>query len=224
MHLRQVRSYVRRQARFTPGQKQALSDHWPRYGLELNAQVLDFKQIFGREAPILLEIGFGMGDSLLTMARLNPDKDFIGVEVHRPGIASLMRSMYEQQLSNLRIFRIDANEVLQQAIPDNSLAGVQLFFPDPWPKTRHHKRRIVQAEFVELIRRKLINGGIFHLATDWQDYAKHMLNVLEAAPGFINKAGAGLYSQRPIERPLTKFEQRGQRLGHGVWDLIFEKN
>ncbi len=223
MHLRQVRSYVRRQARFSQGQKQALLELWPHYGVELSEQALDFHKLFGRKAPVIVEIGFGMGGSLLTMAKAAPDKDFIGIEVHKPGIACLMRASNEQQLTNLRIFKIDANDVLQQAIPDNSLAGVQLFFPDPWPKKRHHKRRIVQAEFVQLVWRKLQVGGFFHLATDWQDYAEHMLTVLEASQGFVNQAKAGQFSERPATRPLTKFEQRGQRLGHGVWDLVYLK-
>ncbi|MDF2867965.1 MAG: trmB [Gammaproteobacteria bacterium] len=221
---RQVRSYVRRQARFTPGQKQALLELWPTYGLELTEQPLDYVEVFKRQAPIVLEIGFGMGTSLLEMAKAAPEKDFIGIEIHNPGVASLMRNLQEQNIANVRIFKVDAHDVLDRCIPDDSLTQVLLFFPDPWPKKKHHKRRIVQAEFVELIHRKLKTGGIFHLATDWQDYAKQMLLVMSEANGFINRAGMNNYAERPAHRPLTKFEARGQKLGHGVWDLIFAKN
>lgn len=221
---RQVRSYVRRQARFTPGQKQALLELWPTYGLELTEQPLDYVEAFKRQAPIVLEIGFGMGTSLLEMAKAAPEKDFIGIEIHNPGVASLMRNLQEQNIANVRIFKVDAHDVLDRCIPDDSLTQVLLFFPDPWPKKKHHKRRIVQAEFVELIHRKLKTGGIFHLATDWQDYAKQMLLVMSEANGFINRAGMNNYAERPAHRPLTKFEARGQKLGHGVWDLIFAKN
>ena len=224
VYLRQVRSYVRRQARFTPGQKQALTELWPQYGLELTEQPLDYEKVFKRQAPLTLEIGFGMGTSLLEMAKAAPQKDFIGIEIHNPGVASLMRNLQEQSIANVRIFKVDAHDVLNSCILDDSLSEVLLFFPDPWPKKRHHKRRIVQAAFVELIYRKLKTGGIFHLATDWQAYAEHMLEVMSEAQGFVNSAGVGLYAERPTHRPLTKFEARGQKLGHGVWDLIFAKN
>jgi tRNA (guanine-N7-)-methyltransferase len=161
-----------------------------------------------------------MGDALAAMAKAQPERDYLGIEVHRPGIGSLLLKLEKGAIGNVRIVCADAVEVLQQHLPDESLAAVHLFFPDPWPKQRHHKRRIVQTEFVELVRRKLKAGGIFHMATDWEDYAKHMLAVTEAAPGYRNAAGTGKFSPRPHERPLTKFEQRGQRLGHGVWDLL----
>jgi len=224
VHLRQVRSFVRRQARFTLGQKRALSELWPIYGLELNEEPLDYTKIFGRKAPLVLEIGFGMGNSLLTLAKTNPDRDYIGIEVHSPGVACLMRNLAEQELSNVRIFKTDAHDVLEKSIADASLSEVLLFFPDPWPKKRHQKRRIVQSKFIELVRQKLIAGGVFHLATDWQDYAEQMLNLLEASVGFTNSSGKGNFAARPESRPLTKFEARGQKLGHGVWDLLFVKD
>lgn len=223
VYSRQVRSYVRRQARFTPGQKQALTALWPQYGLELTERPLDYAKIFKRQVPLTLEIGFGMGTSLLAMAKAAPQKDFIGIEIHNPGVASLMRNLQEHNIANVRIFKVDAHDVLNNCIVDDSLNEVLLFFPDPWPKKRHHKRRIVQPAFVELIYKKLKIGGIFHLATDWQDYAEQMLAVMSEAKGFINNAGIGLYAERPAHRPLTKFEARGQKLGHGVWDLIFIK-
>lgn len=223
-HLRQVRSYVRRQARFSQGQKFALENYWPHYGLEFTPQLINYAQVFGRQATTVLEIGFGMGNSLLEMAKAMPDKNFIGIEVHRPGIATLLRNIEEQNLGNIRIYKVDANDVLEHCIPDKSLDEVLLYFPDPWPKKRHQKRRIVQPKFIELVRRKLRMGGIFHMATDWQHYAEHMLSLMSQAPGFINQAGVGNYAKRPTYRPLTKFEARGQKLGHGVWDLIFTKN
>jgi tRNA (guanine-N7-)-methyltransferase len=183
---------------------------------------LNFQQAFGRAAPVILEIGFGMGQSLVAMAEAAPQQDFIGIEVHRPGVGRLLHSMVERHIGNIRIYCDDAVEVLQQCIPDNSLAGVQIFFPDPWHKKKHHKRRLIQPDFVQLLRGKLGVGGVLHVATDWQEYAEHILAVMEAAPGFKNQMGNG-YAPRPDSRPTTKFEQRGERLGHGVWDLLFEK-
>lgn len=223
VYLRQVRSYVRREARFTKGQKLALENLWPKYGLELKQESLNYADIFGRSAPVILEIGFGMGAALLEMAKASPEKDFIGIEVHRPGVATLLREIEEQGITNIRVFDIDANDVLEQCIANESLDEVLLYFPDPWPKKRHQKRRIVQPKFIELVRSKLKPDGIFHMATDWQDYAEHMLGVMSQAPGFVNKAGAGNFIERPASRPLTKFEARGQKLGHGVWDLMFVK-
>lgn len=220
--LRRVRSFVLRMGRMTTGQQRALDEHWPDKGLAIEQGLLDFERVFGREAPVVLEIGFGMGWSLVQMAREAPDKDFIGIEVHRPGVGKLLHDMAEQRVDNIRVYCDDAVEVLERCIPDASLATVQIFFPDPWHKKRHHKRRLIQPEFVQRLRQKLAIGGVLHAATDWQDYAEHILAVMNAAPGFRNQAGAD-YAPRPAHRPTTKFEQRGERLGHGVWDLLFER-
>ena len=219
--LRRIRSFVRREGRLTPGQQEALDRLWPQFGLELNGGMIDGDQIFGRTAARVMEIGYGMGASLVEIAANHPEKDFIGIEVHRPGVGRLLRAIEELGLTNLRSYCADAVEVLEQCIPDGSLDEVYLFFPDPWHKKRHHKRRIVQPAFVELIAAKLKPGGHFHMATDWENYAEQMLEVMEASERFENSAGAGHYTPRPDYRPLTKFEQRGHRLGHGVWDLIY---
>ncbi len=220
--LRHIRSFVRREGRITAGQRRALQDLWPRYGLEADS-VLDMATIFGRRALCTLEIGFGNGDALATMAEQQPECDFIGIEVHRPGIGRLLQQLETCKLDNVRVMREDAVQVLKSCIPDNSLDRVLLFFPDPWHKKRHHKRRIVQAGFIELLARKIRRGGCLHMATDWEDYAVHMLEVMEQSPAFHNCAGTGNFSPRPDYRPVTKFEQRGQRLGHGVWDLVFQR-
>ena len=220
---RTIRSYVLRQGRLTQAQQQALEKLWPTYGIDFSAQILDFDACFARRAPVILEIGFGNGDSLQQQALASPDNNYLGIEVHRPGVGRLLRLAGETGISNLRVINHDAVEVLQQQIPDNGLDAVQLFFPDPWHKKRHHKRRIVNADFIRLVHQKLKPGGLFHLATDWQDYAEHMLAMLEQADGFSNTAGKGNYAQDPA-RPPTKFEHRGQRLGHGVWDLIYRKD
>jgi len=181
---RTIRSYVLRQGRLTPGQKLALEQLWPVYGIDYANAPLDLPAIFGRSAPVTLEIGFGDGDSLLQQAIQHPERDFLGIEVHRPGVGRLLSRCHEAGLSNLRVFNHDAVEVLKHQIPDQCLDCVQLFFPDPWHKKRHHKRRIVQPGFAALIRRKLRPGGVFHLATDWQNYAEHMLEIMESSPGF----------------------------------------
>ncbi|MBA3980734.1 MAG: tRNA (guanosine(46)-N7)-methyltransferase TrmB [Alcanivorax sp.] len=221
--MRRVRSFVLREGRLTHGQQRALDTLWPVYGLERSGGVLDAQAVFGREAPRVFEIGYGMGASLATMAAVAPEMDFIGVEVHRPGVGALLMAVEEQGLSNLRSYCDDAVDILEQCIPDASLTRVQLYFPDPWHKKKHHKRRIVQAPFVALVQRKLMPGGVFHMATDWEDYAAHMLDVMEAAIGWENMAGQGAFSPRPAWRPETKFERRGARLGHGVWDLLYRK-
>ncbi len=221
--LRRIRSFVRRQGRLTKGQQLALDNFWPEMGVEYQSQPLDLAQLFGREAPVVLEIGFGMGASLVTMAQNNPQQNFLGLEVHAPGVGACLASAKEANVENLRVMCHDAIEVLENMIPDNSLRMVQLFFPDPWHKARHNKRRIVQVPFAEQVMRKLKLGGVFHMATDWEDYAKHMLEVMSSIDGYKNLSESQDYVPRPETRPLTKFEQRGHRLGHGVWDLMFER-
>ncbi|TRY33881.1 tRNA (guanosine(46)-N7)-methyltransferase TrmB [Aliiglaciecola sp. M165] len=223
VYVQKVRSFVKREGRLTKGQARALEEFWPSMGLEHKNGMLEMAQTFGRDAPVVLEIGFGMGTSLVEMASNEPDKNFIGIEVHRPGVGTCMASADEKGVTNLRVFEHDAVEVLADCIPDASLQRVQLFFPDPWHKKRHHKRRIVQADFVEKLRKKLEVGGVFHMATDWENYAEHMLEVMKQAPGFKNQSVTNDFVPRPDNRPLTKFEQRGHRLGHGVWDLMFER-
>lgn len=221
--LRRIRSFVRRQGRLTKGQQLALDTLWPVMGVEYRPEPVSLAALFGRAAPVTLEIGFGMGASLVEMAAAHPEQNFLGIEVHQPGIGACLLSAREAGVANLRVMCHDAIEVLEHMLPDDSLALVQLFFPDPWHKARHNKRRIVQASFAELVRRKLKTGGVFHMATDWQPYAEHMLAVMSEAAQYLNLSPTGDYVPRPDSRPLTKFEQRGQRLGHGVWDLMFEK-
>lgn len=221
--LRRIRSFVRRQGRLTKGQQHALDTLWSAVGIDYQAQPLDLDALFGRTVPVTLEIGFGMGASLVTMAEVHPEQNFIGIEVHLPGVGACLASAQEAGVSNLRVMCHDAVEVLEQMIPEGSLELLQLFFPDPWHKARHNKRRFIQAPSVELVGRKLSTGGVFHMATDWQPYAEHMLAVMSAADAFRNLSSAGDYVPRPSNRPVTKFEQRGQQLGHGVWDLMFKK-
>jgi tRNA (guanine-N(7)-)-methyltransferase len=220
--MRRIRSFVRREGRLTRGQERALQELWPVMGVEYRDEMLDLNALFGREAPVVLEIGFGMGKSLVEMAAAAPEKNFIGIEVHRPGVGACLSSAQDAGITNLRLFCHDAVEVLGQMIPDQSIDTLQLFFPDPWHKARHHKRRIVQPAFVQMLRPKLKIGGVFHMATDWENYAEHILEVMNAAEGFVNTV-EGDYAPRPDSRPLTKFEQRGHRLGHGVWDLLFAR-
>ncbi len=220
--LRTVKSFVIRRGRMTESQELALDSLWSVYGLNLSDGMLDAHATFGRSADLVMEIGFGMGEALISMAQANPQQDFIGVEVHPPGVGNILRIIAEQQLTNVRIYKTDAKDVLQQCMADDSLSRMQVFFPDPWHKTKHHKRRLIQAEFVQQVRLKLKPGGVLHLATDWQAYANQMLKVMSAAEGFRNCAGDKHWVTEHA-RPLTKFEQRGQRLGHGVWDLMFEK-
>lgn len=221
--MRRIRSFVRRQGRLTKGQQHALDNYWPVMGVEYQPEPVDLVSLFGRESPVVLEIGFGMGASLVTMAQNNPAQDFLGIEVHSPGVGACLSSAQEAGVENLRVMCHDAVDVLEKMIPDNSLRMVQLFFPDPWHKARHNKRRIVQAPFAELVMRKLKLGGVFHMATDWEAYAEHMLDVMNSIAGYKNQSETQDYVPRPESRPLTKFEQRGQRLGHGVWDLMFER-
>jgi tRNA (guanine-N7-)-methyltransferase len=222
-HHRAIKSFVMRAGRMTEGQQRGLDQGGPRFILPLSDTPVDFDQVFGRAAPRTLEIGFGMGHSLLDMAAASPEQDFIGVEVHRPGVGALLNGVLAQGLTNLRVYDCDAIEVLKRCIADASLDRLLLFFPDPWHKSRHHKRRIVQPAFAELVRTKLKPGGVLHMATDWEPYAEYMLEVMSVAPGYRNQAADGRYVERPSERPVTKFERRGERLGHGVWDLKFER-
>lgn len=222
-HIRTIRSFVKREGRLTAGQQKALDTLWPQFGIEYSEQLLDLDQAFGRQAPRILEIGFGNGDSLWQMAQSNPDRDYLGIEVHRPGVGHLLHLIETSGMTSLRISNHDAVEVLKNQIPDASLDRLQLFFPDPWHKKKHHKRRILQADFVTVVANKLKPGGIFHLATDWEHYADHMLRVLSQCDQFENLSADNRFVERPDERPLTKFEQRGQRLGHGVWDLLFKQ-
>ncbi|SFN07475.1 tRNA (guanine-N(7)-)-methyltransferase [Izhakiella capsodis] len=221
--LRKVRSFVRRQGRLTKGQQHALDTYWPTVGVEFTPQPINLAETFGNEGPVVLEIGFGMGASLVAMAKSHPHQNFLGIEVHSPGVGACLASAHEAGVNNLRVMCHDAVEVLEKMIPDNSLRLVQLFFPDPWHKARHNKRRIVQIPFAELVLSKLKLGGVFHMATDWQAYAEHMLMVMSTIGGYRNQSATQTYMPRPDSRPLTKFEQRGQRLGHGVWDLMFER-
>jgi len=221
--LRKIRSFVRREGRLTPGQQRALDELWPQFGIEHDSGLIDFDEVFGRNAPRVLEIGFGNGASLAQQAAANPDMDFLGIEVHRPGVGSLLQAIEREGLQNVRVMQEDAVEIIRDQVAASTLDKVQLFFPDPWHKKKHHKRRIVQPAFVELLSDRLKHGGLFHMATDWQHYAEHMLEVMNNMDGFSNTSTAGDYVERPASRPLTKFEQRGHRLGHGVWDIIFKK-
>jgi tRNA (guanine-N7-)-methyltransferase len=218
-----IRSFVERKGRISPIHKNLVDQLWPKYGISLTNQKVDLAAIFGRNAPVTLEIGFGDGRSLLKLAAENPDRNFIGIEVYKAGIVKLLVGIHQRGLTNIRVFCADAIEVLKNCVPEHSLEQVLLFFPDPWPKARHHKRRIVQNEFIQLIASKLQGNGIFHMATDWEEYAQHMLSEMENAKGWVNCAGPGNFSERPSTRSLTKFEQRGLRLGYGTWDLIFSK-
>ena len=222
MH-RKIKSYVLRAGRVSNRQQQGL-DLWLKdYELPMSNDPLDLTKEFNRNADTVVEIGFGMGTSLLTMAKNNPQINYLGVEVHKAGVGSLVADLHDHQLSNVRIMAHDAVEVFQTQLKDDSLAGVQIFFPDPWHKKRHHKRRLIQPEFIQLLAKKIRKGGFIHCATDWMEYAEHMLEVLSAEPTLINQHVKGGYSPKPESRPLTKFELRGERLGHGVWDLIFNK-
>lgn len=220
---RPIRSFVRREGRLTAAQARALEQLWPRFGLEPGDSEIDFARVFGRSAPVILEIGFGNGESLATIAETHPLNNYMGIEVHRPGVGSLLLRLEQRQIDNVRVVCHDAAEVVRKNIPDNSLDAIFIFFPDPWPKKKHHKRRLVQAGFVQQLRQKLKVGGRLHMATDWQDYAEHMLAVMSAADGFSNTAASGDFCSRPDYRPETRFERRGLRLGHGVRDLVFER-
>ena len=220
---RDIRSFVVRTGRMTASQQRAWEFFWPRWGLTVDAGRLRAEQVFGRRAPLVMEIGFGMGRSLAQMALASPAVNWLGVEVYKPGVGRLLHTLAEQGSDNVRIYCADAVAVVRQCLADAVLDGVQIYFPDPWPKQRHHKRRLVQAGFVQLLADKIKPGGYLHLVTDWENYAAQMLALLEAAPEFSNRAVAEQYSPRPDWRPLTKFEQRGLGLGHEVRDLLFDR-
>ena len=220
---RKIRSFVRREGRMTPGQTIAFESMMPVYGFDYQKQPIDLATLFGNNNPVTLEIGFGMGASLAEQAKLYPERNFIGIEVHRPGVGSLLVRMKELELTNIRVISHDAVEVLGDMIKHSSISLLQLFFPDPWHKTRHHKRRIVNDEFVQLIHKKLTPAGHFHMATDWQNYAVNMLRVMQNAKGWSNCSESNDYIPKPEDRPVTKFQKRGEGLGHGVWDLMFQK-
>lgn len=220
---RRIRSFVRRQGRLTTAQNFALEKYLPKFGLQVSKGIFDFEKEYQRQAPTHLEIGFGNGQSVVNMAAAHPENNYLGVEVHRPGVGNLLQMVHTQELTNVRVMSDDVFDVLQNNIADNSLAAVYIYFPDPWHKRCHVKRRIVNPLFVDMLAAKMEIGGLLHMATDWKDYAKHMMRVMNDKPAFENHAGSDCYSPRPEWRTLTKFEQRGHRLGHDVWDLMFTK-
>jgi tRNA (guanine-N7-)-methyltransferase len=220
-HPRGIRSYVLRTGRTTVGQAKAIETLGPRYLLPCQPHAIDLAQAFGRDAPTVLEIGFGMGEATAHIAGLMPERNFLCCEVHTPGVGALLKRIGDLGLTNIRIVQHDAVEVLQHMLPPDSLAGVHIFFPDPWHKARHNKRRLVQPHFLAKLLPRMRSGGYIHCATDWEPYAQQMLEVLGAEPALENTADG--FAQRPHYRPLTKFENRGIRLGHGVWDVVFRK-
>ncbi len=219
---RPIRSYVIRASRYTDAQKVAIDQHWDDYVIAYEPRLFPTEELFGNSNPLTVEIGFGMGDSLLEMAAANPQINFLGIEVHKPGVGKLLHGVVEQNLSNVKVFCHDAKEILAHCLPPASIARLLIFFPDPWHKKRHNKRRLVQTDFITQQLPLLADGGRIHLATDWEPYAEHMVEAMEAVEGIENLNGAGQFWQQP-DRPETKFERRGIRLGHGVWDLLYEK-
>jgi len=220
-YLRKIQSFVRRSGRLSKAQSIGLNELWSSYGVDLSDKKLDFDKLFVSKNNVTLEVGFGNGDSLLEMAIEQSNQNFLGIEVYEAGVGRLINEANKNKLTNLKIVKDDAVEVLTNNILDNSISHFQLFFPDPWHKKKHHKRRIVQISFLDLLSKKLKNDGVVHIATDWENYAEHIMESLESHPHFKNCAGDHMYSLRPKNRPLTKFENRGQKLGHGVWDIIF---
>ncbi len=214
-----IRSFVLRQGRYSPAQQRAVAELMPRYGVPYRAAPLDFARLFGRSAPVVAEIGFGMGETTARIAAENPGTDFLAIEVHTPGVGSLLKQVDAGELANVRIVQHDAVEVLRDMVAADCLAAIHVFFPDPWPKKRHHKRRLLQPAFVELAAERLAPGGLLHVATDWREYAEQALAVLSASARLRNTAQG--FAPRPAHRPETKFERRGVKLGHGVWDLLF---
>ena len=221
---RPIRSFVMRTGRMTSGQSRALTDLWPKYGVEYSPAPLSLDGLFDRQAPRTLEVGFGNGEHLAALARAHPERDYFGIEVHRPGVGHLLMLAANHNLANLRVSSHDAVEVLREQIPPAALDEVLVLFPDPWHKKRHHKRRLIQPPFVELVASRLAIGGMFRLATDWEPYAQQMLEVLRATGSFVNLSPTGDWMPRPEERAPTRFEKRGARLGHGVWDLAFRRS
>jgi tRNA (guanine-N7-)-methyltransferase len=220
-HPRAIRSYVLRQGRMSNAQKRAYDTLRSRFAVDFAQQPPDWVDVFGRAAPLVLEIGFGMGETTAHIAQADPARNYLGVEVHSPGVGSLLKLLGENLLNNVRIVQYDAVEVVRQMIAPGALAGIHVYFPDPWPKTRHHKRRLIQPAFVHLLTSRLTVGGYLHVATDWQQYAEQVLEVLHGEPLLENTVAN--FAPRPDYRPLTKFEQRGLRLGHGVWDIVFRR-
>jgi tRNA (guanine-N7-)-methyltransferase len=218
---RSIRSFVLRQGRLSNAQQRAHETLLPVFGIAYRPAPLDLAKAFGRDAPKILEIGFGMGETTATIAQAHPDNDYLGIEVHTPGVGSLLKQLGELGLANVRVIQHDAVEVLEKMIPPESLSGVHIFFPDPWPKKRHHKRRLIQGPLVALLASRIKTGGYLNAATDWQEYAEHILTVLSAEPVLANSADG--FAPRPEARPQTKFESRGLKLGHGVWDIVFRK-
>jgi tRNA (guanine-N7-)-methyltransferase len=219
--MRPVRSFVLRQGRMSPAQSRALTQTWPAYGIDYAPQVIDFERVFGRGAPVILEIGFGMGETTAAIAAAQADHDFVGIEVHAPGVGALLSRIEALGLRNVRVIRHDAVEVVAAMIAHASLAGIHVFFPDPWPKKRHHKRRLLKPAFVHELALRLTSGGHLHVATDWEDYAHEILATLGSEPLLRNTAEG--FAPRPASRPLTKFEARGHKLGHPSFDVIFER-
>jgi len=222
-HIRTIKSFIKREGRLTPGQQRALESLWPQFGIDFSEQEIDLEKTFGRTAETVLEIGFGNGESLWKMAQADADRNYIGIEVHRPGVGHLLQLIEQSGINNLRIISHDAVDVINYQIAENSLHKAQLFFPDPWHKKKHHKRRIVQDEFVNMLAQKINSDGVFHLATDWEHYAEHMLEVMNRNQSFINLSDDNAFVPKPDYRPTTKFEIRGQKLGHGVWDMLYKK-
>ncbi len=220
---RNIRSFVLRKGRLTVAQQHALDELWPHYGIENRETVLEYDDHFDRQAEVIVEIGFGNGESTWRMALEEPEKNFIGIEVHEPGVGQLLMALEEHDIENVRIARCDAVPFLQNRIPAGSLAGVRIYFADPWPKKRHHKRRIIQPEFVDHLARCISEGGILHMATDWQPYADHILEVMQSTSDFVNLSPTGDYCETPEWRPYTKYEKRGERLGHEVRDLLYQR-
>lgn len=218
-----IRSFVRREGRLTPAQQRALEELWPRYGLDFAPAPLDFAAVFGRPAPLTLEIGFGNGETLAALAAAHPERNYLGIEVHRPGVGRLLNALAARGLDNVRVIMHDAVEAVEAMLPDAVVDQALIYFPDPWPKKRHHKRRLVQPPFVAMLARALAPGARLELATDWDDYAAGMLETLEATPAFLNLAGRGRFAERPPYRPSTRFERRGLGLGHAVRDLVYER-
>ncbi|MDC0981413.1 tRNA (guanosine(46)-N7)-methyltransferase TrmB [Candidatus Pseudothioglobus singularis] len=220
---RKIQSFVKRSGRLSKAQSLGLNNLWSDFGIEVhNNEIINFEAAFVKKNAITLEIGFGNGDSLLETAINQPNQNFIGIEVYEAGVGRIINEASKQNVSNLLIIKDDAVEIMANNISDNSISNFQLFFPDPWHKKRHHKRRIIQTSFLDLLSRKLKTNGTVHIATDWQNYAEHIMKTLEMHPHFKNLAGDYIYSKRPKDRPLTKFENRGHKLGHGVWDLLFK--